>query len=262
MPGPVVIGLTPSQFLGWANGELREAMDATGQLVTLAPPWNPGQHWALLAKTREGKTNFAVWVLTHCRDFVLALDPKGGDESLSASGWPRITGVPPRKKLPREIDQARAEGRPVRIIVGLPSTRTKADDLANKRLMDEGIEYVRQAGGWALYVDEHQILSDQRMFGLGASIARMAISAARDGVSVVASMQYLAWVEKAATRQATLIALWRTRDLDLIKLAAAVAGRPWQEVSAAVDELPKYWMLIIPDELRAPMMMVRPPKVT
>ena len=81
-------------------------------------------------------------------------------------------------------------------------------------------------------------------------------------MSVIASMQYMAWVEKAATRQATLIVVWRTRDRDLIKLAAQTAGRPWQEVAAAVDELPKYWLLVIPDELRAPMLMVKPPKVT
>jgi hypothetical protein len=161
----------------------------------------------------------------------------------------------------RQLDRDRVEGRPVRIIVGRAS-RTKEDDLANRALMRDGIEYARQAGGWSLYVDEHQILSDRRMFGLGEDIARQAISAARDKMSVISSMQYMAWVEKAATRQATLIAIWRTRDRDLIKMAAQTAGRPWQEVAEAVDQLPKYWVLIIPDELRAPMMMVRPPKVT
>jgi hypothetical protein len=261
-----VIALTPDEFLRWARGELR-----TFKGVKLGPPWQPGQHVALIGKTREGKTNLVVWLLAMLRTFVLALDPKGEDESLSNSGWTRVTSVPGGTYKPpyfseeartwRRLDKRRAEGKPVRIIVGRQS-RTKADDIANRILMRDAIEYARQTGGWSLYIDEHQILSDRRMYGLGEDIARQAISAARDKMSVLASMQYMAWVEKAATRQATLIVLWRTRDEDLVKLAAKTAGRPWREVAAAVDELPKYWVLVIPDELRAPMMMVKPPKVT
>jgi hypothetical protein len=262
----LVIGMTPGEFLAWARGELRELRG-----VTLGPPWQPGQHIAMIGKTREGKTNFAVWLLAELRKYVLALDPKGEDESLSHSGWTRVTTVPggTRKARPgteewriwRELDRARVEGEPVRVIVGMQS-RTREADRANRILMRDAIEYARQTGGWSMYVDEHQILSDRRMFGLGEDIARQAISAARDKMSVLASMQFLAWVEKSATRQATLIVLWRTRSRDLIKLAAEITGRPWQEIAAAVDQLPKYWLLVISDELRAPMMMVRPPKVT
>lgn len=263
---PLVIALTPAEFLAWARGELREFGG-----VKLGPPWQPGQHVALIGKTREGKTNFVVWLLSELRRFVLALDPKGEDESLSKSGWTRVSTVPGGRRKPKvlskewktwqQIERDKAEGRPVRIIAGIQS-RTRADDEANKALMADAIEYARQTGGWSLYVDEHQILSDRRMFNLGHDIARQAISAARDKMSVLASMQYLAWVEKAATRQATLIVLWRTRSREMIKLAADQSGRPWQEIAAAVDQLPKYWLLLIPDELRAPMIMVRPPKVT
>jgi hypothetical protein len=262
----LIVALTPDEFLGWAKGELRRIRG-----IKLPPPWQPGQHVALIGKTREGKTNFAVWLLSELRKFILALDPKGEDESLSKSGWTRVTTVPGGHRKPRpgskewrtwrDLDKARAEGRPVRVIVGMQS-RTRADDVANRVLMRDAIEYARQSGGWSLYVDEHQILSDRRMYGLGEDIARQAISAARDKMSVLASMQYLAWVEKAATRQSTLVVLWRTRSRDLIKLAAEVTGRDWREIAAALDELPKYWLLLISDELRAPMLMVRPPKVT
>lgn len=279
-----VIALTPDEFISWALGELRELAG-----VALPPPWQPGQHVALIGKTREGKTNFAVWLLTELRKMVLALDPKGEDESLSNSGWTRVSTVPGGRTHPpvgsrewrnwRAIDRLRSGNaehaaqhdgcipvlcehvQPIRLIAGLQS-RSRQQDAANRLLMADAIEYARDSGGWSLYVDEHQILSDRRMFGLGEDIARQAISAARDKMSVIASMQYLAWVEKAATRQATLIVVWRTRSRDLIKLAAETAGRPWQEIAAAVDELPKYWLLLIPDELRAPMLMVRPPKVT
>lgn len=264
-PARLYVALTPDEFLAWARGQLRRA---GGQL--LGPPWNPGQHFACIGKTREGKTNFAIWLLAALRIYVLALDPKGEDETLTASGWTRVTTVPGGARRPRwqsaewktwrDIDDARAEGRPVRIIVGMQS-RTREADAANRQLMRDAIEYARQAGGYTLLVDEHQILSDRRLYGLGEDIARQAISAARDGMSVVANMQYLAWVEKAATRQATLVALWRTRDDDMIKIASRLTGRPVVEIKAALDEMPKYYVLVITDELRAPMMFVRPPKV-
>jgi len=55
----------------------------------------------------------------------------------------------------------------------------------------------------------------------------------------------------------------RTRDRDLIKQAASAAGRPWQELATILDEFTeKYWWAFISDEPRAPVVMVRPPKVT
>jgi hypothetical protein len=263
---PGVVALTPAEFLAWAKGELTEIAG-----IRLGPPWQPGQHLALLGKTREGKTNLAVWLCQQLRRYVLALDPKGMDESLSASGWERVATVPGGTVKPawrskewqtwERLQQDLAEGKPVRVIAGIES-RTRAADAANRRLMGDAIEYARQSGGWTLLVDEHQVLSDQRMFGLGPAIARQAITAARDKTSLIINFQFLAWIEKAGVRQSTLIGMARTRDRDLIKMAAAAAGRPWQELAAALDEFPKYWWLIVPDEPRAPMIAVRPPKVT
>ena len=265
-----VVALTPMEFIDWALGKLH-AVTVQGRTVRLPPPWQPGQHIAAIGKTREGKTNFFVWLLNETRRYVMALDPKGEDESLSASGWVRVGTVPFGTGKPRwgsaewrrwrDAELDRAEGRPVRLIAGVHS-RTREGDAYNKLLMRDAVEYVRQVGGYTLYVDEHQVFSDPRMFNLGKDIARQAITAARDGVSVITSMQYLAWVERASTRQATMIAMCRTGDPDLVRTAAQMAGRPWKMIAAALDELPKYWWLIIPDEQRAPMLMVRAPKVT
>lgn len=263
---PGVVALTPAEFLAWARGELTEIAG-----VKLGPPWQPGQHLALLGKTREGKTNLAVWLCAELRRYVLALDPKGMDESLSASKWERVSTVPAGAVKPawrsdghqqwERLQEDLAAGRPVKIIAGIDS-RTRAADAANRQLMADALEYARQTGGWTLLIDEHQVLSDPRMFGLGPAIARQAITAARDKTSLIINFQFLAWIEKAGVRQSTLIGMARTRDRDLIKMAASAAGRPWQELAAALDEFPKYWWLILPDEPRAPMIAVRPPKVT
>lgn len=267
----LLVALTPMEFIGWATGKLPGVAVAGVGEVKLPSPWQPGQHIAAIGKTREGKTNFFVWLLNETRKYVLALDPKGEDESLTASGWLRVGTVPFGTGKPRwgsaewrnwrNIDLDLAEGRPARLIAGVAS-RTAAADAYNRLLMREAVEYCRQVGGWTLYVDEHQVLSDPRMFNLGRDIARQAITAARDGVSLITSAQYLAWIEKASARQATMIAMCRTGDPDLIKAAAMMAGRPWQMIAAALNELPKFWWLIVPDEQRAPMIMVRAPKVT
>jgi hypothetical protein len=263
---PGVIALTPAEFLGWLRGELTEVRG-----VRLPPPWQPGQHLAFLGKTREGKTNLAVWLCSELRRYVLALDPKGMDESLSASGWERVSTVPGGAVKPawrsdghqqwERLQEDLAAGRPVRIIAGIES-RTRAADAANRQLMGDAIEYARQTGGWTLLVDEHQVLSDPRMMGHGPAIARQAITAARDKTSLIINFQFLAWIEKAGVRQSTMIAMAKTRDRDLIKMAASAAGRPWQELAAAIDEFPKYWWLFISDEVRSPLIAVRPPKVT
>lgn len=247
------------EFIPWILGRLRTVV-RDGRRIGLPPPWKPGQHMALVGKTREGKTNFVVALLRMTRKWVLALDPKGEDETLSASGWTRVNGVPPKKRFPKEVREDLDDDRPVRLVVGM-DTRTRDADRANRELMSDAIEYVRQAEGWTLYVDEHQILSDQRMFKLGPDIARMAISAARGKTSVITSMQYLSWVERAPARQASFIVIWRTRNRDLIKALSDETGRDRKMLAGIVDELPRFHCLVISDDIRAPMIITRPPKV-
>ena len=270
--GPLVIGLTPDEFIGWLTGKLTHATTAAGIRVRLAPAWQPGQHIALIGRTREGKTNLFVWIAA-TRKWVLALDPKGEDDSLEAAGYPRVTCLPDpeaswlrRRRASEQFRRLRVWeridlGEPVRLVVG-GAARSLAQDAALQRLMREALDFARYSAGWTVYVDEYQILADQRMYRLGPNVERMLISAARDGTSIITAFQAPAWVPKASTRQATIIICWKTRDEDMVKAVARAAGRPWREIAAALDELEKYWVLVIPDDLRAPMMCVKPPKVT
>src|ERR1700751_1374142 len=71
-------------------------------LTWLHDTWAPGQHFALIGPTGEGKTTFAVGVLKQ-RKWVLALDPKGEDDTLTASGFQRITSLPLPRKIRNDI---------------------------------------------------------------------------------------------------------------------------------------------------------------
>lgn len=246
------------EFVPWLKGR-REDIRRAGSRVKLARPPAPGQHWALVGKTGYGKSTFAAGVLD-LRKYVFALDPKGEDETLEAAGFTRITGVPPHKPFPKEVQRALDEGRGSKVVVGL-ATRTRRADAANRELMEQALEYARQAGGWSLYVDEYQILADGRMYNLGTEVSRLLISARRDMLSVLTSFQAPSWVPKVATRQATIVCVWPTQDEDMIKNAARAAGRPWRRVKAILEETEQYNVLVIPDDIKAPMMIVKPPKV-
>jgi hypothetical protein len=258
-PSRIVIYLDwDREFLPWLTGTLR-AVSRDGQRVGLAPPWTPGMHWALVGPTGEGKSTVAVGLLK-LRNWVLALDPKGEDETLAASGYARVTGLPPRKKFPRDIQKRLDESKPVHLIVGA-AARTDDEDLKLQELMRDAITYARHSGGWTLYVDEFELLSSQRMFRLGPNIERMLITARRDRTSVMTSFQAAAWVSKHATRQATFVCLFPTRDRAMIKAVAEAMGRDWRTVAAIVDELPPFHVLVVPKNIRAPMVITKAPKV-
>ena len=222
----------------------------------LKTTWEPGQHIALIGPTGEGKSTFAGGVLA-LRKWVLALDPKGEDETLSATGYKRLTRWPPPGKDRDRI----AEGQPARYIIGGP-VRTRQEMERHAALMRQAVEGCRAEGGWTIYADEFQLLADRRMYGLDKEIEALLISARSRGTSVVTAFQAPAWVPKAGTRQATYVVMWPTRDRTMIKTVAEAMGRPWKELSAAVDELPPFHVLVIPKRIRAPMVLTHAPKLS
>jgi hypothetical protein len=218
--------------------------------------WVPGKHVALIGPTGEGKSTFAVGVL-ELRKWVLALDPKGEDETLAKSGYERITVWPPPKRIRQDI----AEGRPARLLVG-GTTRTQAELDKLVELMRDAIEGVRAEGGWTIYADEFQLLADRRMFGLDKEIERLLIAARSRGTSVVTAFQAPAWVPKAGTRQAAFTVMWPTRDKDMIQTVARAMGRDWHDLTEAIRELPEYHVLVIPKKIRAPMVLTHAPRLS
>jgi len=227
-------------------------------------------HGALIAPTGEGKTTHAVGVLG-LRKYVLALDPKGEDETLSASGYYRVRSIHQdslRWRMAHRDDartwdavhRAIDEGRPARVIVG-GGASTDEQDRALQQLMRESIVYCRHSGGWTLYCDEFELLSSQRMFDLGPAIERMLITARRAKTSVITSYQAQAWVSTHAHRQASRVTMWQTGSRAMIKNIAEGMGHDWRHLAAAIDQLPKWHSLTIPRGRHDPMVITRAPKV-
>jgi len=214
--------------------------------------WIPGQHMALVGPTGEGKSTFAVGTLG-LRKYVLALDPKGGDDTLAASGFQRVPHWPPPSRLWDQI----ATGAPARLILG--ERGATFEELAVE--FDKALEAVLKQGGWTVYIDEFQIATDRRMMNVAVRAERLLISARYKRVSVVTAFQAPSWVPTASTRQARWIVMWPTRDEDCIKLVAAKAGRDKRQVTQVVKQLPPFHCLVIPPRSTVPMIITTAPRL-
>lgn len=219
--------------------------------------WRPGDHVALIGPTGTGKTTFAVGILP-LRKYVLAIDPKGGDSTLSAltkHGFRRSTTWPISAADRRRIEK----GEPVRLIMG-PVVRTRVDRDKQRVLLEKTLEGAFVEGGWTIYVDELQLLADRRMMKLGTSVEENLVAARDRGVSMVCSFQRPANVPRAASDQASYLFLWYTRDVDVVNRLGEMAGRPKSEIRGAVSGLAKYSVLGFSRDPTEPILVIRPPR--
>ena len=256
-------------YLGWLNGKLTATENAWGEQVKLGPPLDPGHHMAIIGPTGCAKTTHAVGVLAECRKYVLALDPKGEDETLAASGYIRVRNLPERgissvtgkdQKTWRDIHKRIEEGKDARVIVG-GGARTDAEDEALRKLMREAITYSRHAGGWTLYVDEFELLSSQRMMRLGDMIERMLITARRDRTSVITSFQAPAWVSTHSTKQARKAVVYPQSGGSVKSIAEKMVW-DWRELGAILDQLPEFHTVTIGrGKVGGPAVITKAPKL-
>lgn len=220
--------------------------------------WQPGQHVALIGPTGVGKSTFACGILPR-RRFVLALDPKGGDDTLSsllARGFQRVETWPPPKHIRRSIE----EGSPARLIVG-PVVRQRSDRAKLRTTLDDALRGAFDTGGWTVYVDELQIAADRRLMGLGASIEEILIAARNKKVSMVSSFQRPANVPRSASEMSTWLIFWRTRDVDVVNRLAEMAGRSKNEIRGAVRALEANAVLVFSQNPNDPIIVTRAPRV-
>lgn len=220
--------------------------------------WEPGQHVALCGPTGVGKSTLANGILP-LRKYVLALDPKGGDTTLSAllrRGFTRIDKWPPPRQVRRDIE----DGKPARLIVG-KAAATRADLPQLRATLAQAIDDAFDERGWTVYIDELQIAADSRMMNLGKPIERLLIAARDRGVSVVSSFQRPANVPRAASEMSRWLVVWYTRDRDVVTRLSEMAGRSRAEVQGAVAGLEPYSVLIFSNNPHDPIVVTRAPRV-
>jgi len=236
MPVPDIQAKSWDQFLDDFKGE-----------------WKPGQHIAIIAPTGQGKTTVLVTLLERCRTFVLGFDPKGGDDTLAKTGYPRLPTWPPPSKAYDKM--ARKE--PVKYLVG-PKTMRRRDRPALIDAQARALEGAWDDGGWTVAIDELQIAADK--MGQAGAIDELLIAARTRKISVVSLFQRPADVPRAAYQMASWIFLGLTLDVDTINRLAEIVGRPKYEIRGAVNGLARadYSWLVVPNNPRRPMVLTLP----
>lgn len=214
--------LTWPKFLGWFH-----------------QTWKRGQHLCAISPTGSGKTTFVGGILP-LRRFVIALDPKGGDSTLGATGFERLTSWPPSKK----DYESMADGNPYRRILGPENPRY--DDMPKvAENFRQALRDIFEERHWTVFVPDLQIAVDPRIMDLRAQLDRHLIAARDREVSVITDFQGPSWVNPAASREATWVATSYTRDTDVVGRMAEILGRPRPEVKGVVSAIPQHgWALV------------------
>lgn len=239
-------------------GSLVEPMDWETQFLPwFKKEWKPGQHIATIAPTGAGKTTFTAGVVEHCRKYVLALDPKGNDSTLSTLGFERLAKWGGIREMQKRVADNDYNNQPSRYIIGGNNNSMK-DFEELKETMRKVLADVWAMGGWTVLADELRLLTSPKMMNLGEPIDRLLVAARDRKVSLVSSYQSPAWVSTEASRQASFVAVSYTRDDDIIKRTAEIMGRNKNEVRGAFRGLDKYAFLVIGRDPRQPYIATMP----
>lgn len=227
------------------------------------PRWRQGEHMAILAPTGAGKSTFAGGLFAQprpLRRYVLAADPKGGDETLGALGLESLPDWPGEREMDRLLAEREEKGLPTLFRVG-PIVHTDKDLARMRKCISDSLDGAWRMGGWTYYIDELQVVADRRLLDLSAKVDKLLVSARSKGVSVVAAFQQPKWVTSASLTQPTWMAVGYTRDTDTVNRIAELMGRPKAEIRGALKGLDRYCWLVVGRDPREPLVVTKPKRL-
>jgi hypothetical protein len=227
------------------NGHLIEPLEWRDEFLPWFDEWwSPGEHGAVVATTGAGKTTFVGGVLARCRRYVLALDAKGGDGTLGRLGFERVAKWPGAREMRRRVMANDEHDLPSRFVVGAVSHAVDAIEQLESTLK-HALDDAWSMGGWTVYADELQVMTDPRMMNLRRECDRMLVAARDRDISFVSSYQSPSWVTPHASRQAKWVAVSYTRDRDVVRRLSEVLGRPKDEIVGAMSAMEPYSFMVV-----------------
>ncbi len=197
--------------------------------------WDVGQHMALVARTRSGKTTAARRMLT-LRDWVVVFGTKARDpdlyDALQAQGY-----VVKEEWTPDDLSDNR-------VILKPPLGDAEDADFARQRAtFRKALIGLFSTGGWTLYLDEVRYIAVD--LNLRVELDRLWLQGGALGVTIVAATQRPRSVPLNMFEQASWFGLWRLADREDRARASEMLG-PFQGVAAETAAiLPRYEFLLV-----------------
>ncbi len=237
--------MTPIRTPTSQNLDHRQITRRGGEIVTIPPArpwadvyrtlekqWRVGQHVALLARTRSGKTTAARAIL-NVRDWVVVFGTKPRDLELYG-GFEREGYVIKDDWHPTDLQDRRVIFRPKG---GL------ADVASQRKAFTTALEEIYEVGGWTIYIDEILVLA--RDLGMDRVINRLYTQAASNNVTLVAGSQRPRGAPLNMFEQSEWFFLWRIADLEDRQRAAEFLGpNRWMAYEATMI-LPRYEFVMV-----------------
>lgn len=220
----------------------------------LKETWAPGEHWAVVAPTGEGKSTFVMKGLAASRRYVLGLDIKGGDSTLSASGWPRVNTWP----LPYKFKHEMREKERLRVLIG-GTDRTRRGRTERRNLLRRVLEDLMADKGWTVLCPDLMALTHRDLGQADAEMRELLILARDADVSIVTDWQRPSNVPVEAGDQATYLACGYTRDRRAVERLAQMMGRSNAELRGAMNGLYDFphGFMIVSRRPRDPILLTR-----
>lgn len=244
---PLPRSFTLAERKGIAAGPERPVDNETQRLATLSKEapripwdvfvrnlnWKPGEHFALIGPTGQGKTTMLLNLLP-MHEYVTVFATKPRDSSMDkliASGyikldkWQRIDPI----QFPRRV-------------IWPDASRIDSKDTQQQVFRDAFAQIYRE-GGWTLALDETWYIDN--ILRLDMEIKTYLLQARSLGISLVTATQRPAWVPREIYTSCTHLMFWRVNDETDLRSLSGIGWRSAELIKDAVSNLDPYQCLYV-----------------
>lgn len=195
--------------------------------------WNPGEHFALIGPTGQGKTTMLLNLLPlHTYVTVFATKPEDETmERLIASGYLRMErwqSVDP-KQWPRRVLW--------------PNAKLMDSVDTQKAVFHHAFGAIYREGGWTVAIDETWYVANQ--LGLGMDIKLYLLQARSLGISLLCATQRPANVPVEIYDQSSHLMFWRDNDERNLSRLSGISWRSADLIRSIVANLERHQVLYI-----------------